>query len=91
MGHWRGRQEKAQAFRLGAHHGLFCLGCCWSLMLLMFAVGAGNLGWMLALAAVMGVEKNVAWGKKISAPLGILLLGWGLILFMGTTPWSIGL
>jgi len=90
MGHWRGRREKAQAFRLGAHHGLFCLGCCWSLMLLMFAVGVGNLGWMLALAAVMGAEKNMPWGKKISVPLGVFLLGWGLILFMDTTPWSIG-
>jgi len=90
MGHWRGRREKAQAFRLGAHHGLFCLGCCWSLMLLMFAVGVGNLGWMLALAAVMGAEKNMPWGKNISVPLGVFLLGWGLILFMDTTPWSIG-
>jgi len=87
MEHWRGRHDKAQAFRLGAHHGLFCLGCCWSLMLLMFAVGVGNLGWMLALATVMGVEKNMPWGKKISAPLGVFLLGWGLaLLFMSTVP-----
>jgi predicted metal-binding membrane protein len=86
MGHWRGRQEKAQAFRLGAHHGLFCLGCCWSLMLLMFAVGTASLGWMLALATVMGVEKNVPWGKKISVPLGIFLLVWSVGLFMGIMP-----
>jgi predicted metal-binding membrane protein len=87
IGHWRGRHDKAQAFRLGVHHGLFCLGCCWSLMLLMFAVGVGNLGWMLALAAVMGVEKNMSWGKKFSAPLGVFLLGWGLaLLFMSTVP-----
>jgi predicted metal-binding membrane protein len=91
MGYWRGRQEKAQALRLGVHHGLFCLGCCWSLMLLMFAVGAGNLGWMLALAAVMGVEKNVPWGKKISVPLGIFLLAWGVALFMDIAPSAAGL
>jgi len=90
MGHWRGHRERAQAFRLGAHHGLFCVGCCWSLMLVMFAVGVGNLGWMLALAVVMGVEKNMPWGKKMSAPLGVILLGWGLILFMDTTLWSAG-
>jgi predicted metal-binding membrane protein len=89
MEHWRGRHDKAQAFRLGAHHGLFCLGCCWSLMLLMFAVGVGNLGWMLALAVVMGIEKNMPWGKKISVPLGVFLLGWGLALFMGTMPWAL--
>jgi predicted metal-binding membrane protein len=78
--HWRGSQEASQAFRLGVHHGLFCIGCCWSLMLLMFVVGVGNLGWMLALATVMAVEKNMPWGRKISAPLGIALVGWSLIL-----------
>lgn len=78
--HWRGRREALQAFRLGVHHGLFCVGCCWSLMLLMFVVGVGNLAWMLALGAVMAVEKNVSWGGRISAPLGIALIGWSLIL-----------
>ncbi len=72
--HWRGRRQAWQAFALGAHHGLFCVGCCWALMLLMFVVGAGNLGWMLLLAALMAVEKNLAWGRRISAPLGWALL-----------------
>jgi predicted metal-binding membrane protein len=45
---------------LGAHDGLFCVGCCWALMLLMFALGMGNLGWMLLLGAVMAIERNVA-------------------------------
>lgn len=84
MEHWRGRHDQAQAFRLGVRHGLFCLGCCWSLMLLMFAVGLGNVGWMLALATVMAIEKNMPWGRRLSAPLGVLLLGWGLILFVST-------
>jgi predicted metal-binding membrane protein len=83
--HWRGSHEALQAFRLGAHHGLFCVGCCWSLMLLMFVVGVGNVGWMLALGAVMAVEKNMPWGKKISAPLGIALVGWGLVLVTAAT------
>ncbi len=65
---------------LGMHHGLFCLGCCWSLMLLMFAVGIGSLGWMLVLGAVMAVEKNMPWGRMISMPLGTALLWWGLAL-----------
>ena len=78
--HWRGSRERSQSFLLGAHHGLFCVGCCWSLMLLMFAVGLGSLGWMLVLGVVMAVEKNVSWGRKISAPLGVVLLGWGLAL-----------
>ena len=78
--HWRGRRQAWQAFALGAHHGLFCVGCCWALMLLMFIVGAGNLGWMLVLAVLMAVEKNFAWGRRISAPLGIALLGWAAVL-----------
>jgi predicted metal-binding membrane protein len=78
--HWQGSHEKMQAFKLGVHHGIFCIGCCWALMLLMFAVGVWNVGWMLALGAVMAVEKNVPWGRRFSAPLGLALLGWGLIL-----------
>ena len=72
--HWRGRRERLQALALGVHHGLFCLGCCWSLMLLMFAVGVANLGWMLGLAAVMAAEKNAPWGRRLTTPLGVVLL-----------------
>ena len=57
---------------------LFCVGCCWSLMLLMFAVGVGNVAWMLVLGAVMAVEKNMPWGRRLSAPLGIVLIGSGV-------------
>jgi predicted metal-binding membrane protein len=85
--HWQGRQEQMQSFQLGIHHGLFCLGCCWSLMLLMFAVGAGNIGWMLALGAVMAVEKNMPWGRRISKPLGVALLGISAtVIFTGVHP-----
>ena len=72
--HWRGRNERFQSFSLGVHHGLFCIGCCGSLMLLMFAVGAGNIGWMLVLGMVMAIEKNMPWGRQLSNPLGVLLI-----------------
>jgi predicted metal-binding membrane protein len=72
--HWRGGGPRRQAFALGAHHGLYCVGCCWALMLLMFALGAGSLGWMLALAAAMAIEKNAPWGQRLGAPLGFTLL-----------------
>jgi predicted metal-binding membrane protein len=49
-------------------------------MLLMFAVGTGNIGWMLVLGALMAVEKNLPWGRRMSKPLGILLLTWGIML-----------
>jgi predicted metal-binding membrane protein len=81
MEYWRGRHDRRNALLLGINHGIFCVGCCWALMLLMFAVGVGNVGWMLVLGAVMAVEKNMPWGRKLSAPLGVALLGWaGLIL-----------
>jgi predicted metal-binding membrane protein len=85
MQNWRGGRERWDAFRLGVHHGIFCLGCCWALMLLMFAVGVGNLGWMLVLAAVMATEKNMPWGRRLSAPLGIVLIGSGLVLALAGT------
>lgn len=83
--HWRGGRETRQSFALGAHHGLFCVGCCWALMLLMFAVGTGNIAWMLGLGAVMSVEKNFSWGYLLSAPLGIALLSWALAIAVNHT------
>ncbi len=80
MEHWRGSRERTHAFLLGVQHGAFCVGCCWALMFLMFAVGTGNVGWMLMLGAVMAIEKNVRWGRRLSAPLGIGLLAWGALI-----------
>jgi predicted metal-binding membrane protein len=80
---WRGRAVGRQAVRLGLAHGLYCLGCCWSLMLLMFAVGAGSLGWMLLLGAVMAAEKNLPWGRKFSPALGLALLALGTLMLLG--------
>jgi predicted metal-binding membrane protein len=51
-------------------------------MLLMFGVGVGNVGWMLALGAIMAVEKNLPWGRKLSAPLGLALLVCGVLIFL---------
>ena len=80
--YWRGRHERRNAFLLGVNHGLFCVGCCWALMLLMFAVGVGNVAWMLLLGALMAAEKNLPWGRKLSAPLGVALIGWGGMIFL---------
>lgn len=79
---WGGRRPRWDAFRLGAAHGLFCVGCCWALMLLMFAVGAGSLAWMFLLAVVMGVEKNISWGRRAARPVGAVLIAWGVVLLL---------
>jgi predicted metal-binding membrane protein len=78
--HWRGRAARREALLLGIHHGIFCVGCCWAIMLLMFVVGTGSVGWMLLLGAVMAIEKNTPWGRRLSAPVGIALLGWSAVL-----------
>ena len=76
MQYWRGRAERTGALRLGLHHGIYCVGCCWALMLLMFIVGTGNVGWMLLLGAAMAIEKNLPWGRRLSPVLGVGLLAW---------------
>jgi predicted metal-binding membrane protein len=80
---WTGRRASLDAFRLGLRHGLFCVGCCWALMLLMFALGGANLSWMLALGAVMAIERATPWGRWLTAPLGVLLIGWALMQWAG--------
>jgi predicted metal-binding membrane protein len=82
MERWRGRHELRNAFLLGTSHGVFCVGCCWALMLLMFGVGVGNVGWMLALGVLMAIEKNMSWGRKVSRPLGLALIGWGTLILV---------
>jgi predicted metal-binding membrane protein len=72
--HWRGADEKRQALLLGGRHGVFCVGCCWALMLIMFVLGTANIGWMLVLGAVMAAEKNLPGGRRLAAPLGAVLL-----------------
>ena len=71
---WQGGAEHVQALRIGLDHGVFCVGCCWSLMLLMFLVSAGSLGWMALLGVVMAIEKNFSWGRHVSKPIGAMLL-----------------
>ncbi len=77
---WHGRAPAREAFRIGIDHGLFCIGCCWALMLLMFVVGTGSLGLMLVLALVMAAEKNLPWGRRLRLPLGGALLAGSAVL-----------
>jgi predicted metal-binding membrane protein len=72
---WHGRNPAREAFAIGLDHGIFCVGCCWALMLCMFVVGTGSLGWMLALGALMAAEKNLPGGARLRLPIGLGLLG----------------
>ena len=68
------------ALNLGVRHGLWCVGCCWALMLLMFATGVGSLAWMVGLTAVMVAEKTTRWGARLVVPVGVVLIASGLVL-----------
>ncbi len=78
--HWRGGKAQRQALAIGIHHGIYCVGCCWALMLLMFIVGTGSVGWMLLLGAVMAAEKNLPGGRLLGKPLGGALIGGAVII-----------
>lgn len=67
------RRGARNGLRIGFGHASFCLGCCWALMLVMFAVGVAHLAWMGALAVIMLVEKGVTHGDRIVAPVGLAL------------------
>lgn len=71
---WRGTAERRESFAMGIAHGAFCVGCCWSLMLVMFGVGLGSLGLMLMLGVLTGIEKNLPSGRRLTHPLGIALV-----------------
>jgi predicted metal-binding membrane protein len=71
-----------KAFQIGAGHGLFCLGCCWALMLVSFALGAASLIWMAVLAAVMVFEKTGRAGERGVVPVGIAFLALGALMIV---------
>lgn len=74
--HWR--TGVAGGFYLGWLHGLYCLGCCWALMLLLFAGGVMNLWWIGGLTVFVLLEKVAPFGAKGGRYSGLPLLAFGL-------------
>lgn len=70
--HWRDGVRGAAG--MGLRHGVSCLGCCWALMLLAFVGGVASIWFMVLATAVMAVEKLPAVSRRLTAPLGIVLL-----------------
>jgi predicted metal-binding membrane protein len=75
------------ALRMGALHGLYCTGCCWGLMLVLFAVGVMSLPWMIVVALVIFAEKILPFGDRIAGPLAVALVALGL--WIGLDPGSV--
>jgi predicted metal-binding membrane protein len=75
MRHWRG--GVGGAFRMGMHHGAYCVGCCWALMLLLFVGGVMNLTVIAALTAFVAFEKLSPFGMHTARISGLLLISLG--------------
>ena len=76
------RREPTGALALGFRHGLYCIGCCWALMLLLFVGGIMNLFWIAALAILVLLEKVIPAGRiiaRLAGGLFVLAGGWMLI------------
>jgi predicted metal-binding membrane protein len=76
LGHWR--EGTMGAFRMGVEHGVYCVGCCWFLMGLLFFGGVMNLYWIVGLACFVLLEKMAPVGHWISYATGFGLTGGGI-------------
>jgi predicted metal-binding membrane protein len=65
---------------MGLDHGLYCLGCCWALMLVMFAAGVADLAWMAALGGLMTYEKLGRHGPRVAAVAGAAAIGLAVLM-----------
>ena len=76
----RWRHGRVGAFRMGAEHGAYCLGCCWFLMGLLFVLGVMNIAWIAGLAALVMAEKVFPRGAWLARTGGAGMIGYGAYL-----------
>lgn len=76
MHHWR--KGDGGAFRMGLAHGLYCVGCCWVLMGLLFYGGVMELTWIVGLALYVAAEKLIPARLRFERAAGIILVAWGI-------------
>ncbi len=82
MTEWR--EGMCGAFLMGLRHGLYCVGCCWFLMMLLFVAGVMNLLWVAVISAFVLVEKIAPAGQWVSRSAGVLLIASGLRLLLAS-------
>ena len=76
------RPAPGGSLRVGLRHGLYCLGCCWALMLMLFVTGVMNLLWIAILSALVLAEKLLPQGRLLSRFAGGAILAWGAFLLL---------
>ncbi len=80
MGHWR--EGRAGAMRMGLEHGLYCVGCCWILMALLFVAGVMNLLWVAGISLFVLAEKVLPRGELVGRLGGAVLLVAGVVVLI---------
>ena len=75
--HWR--PGMGGAWRMGLDHGVYCVGCCWVLFVLLVAVGLASLPWMGLITLIVCAEKLLPGGRAITASIAVFLVGSGLL------------
>lgn len=83
MHHWR--SGRAGAVRMGLRHSVYCVGCCWLYMLVLFIAGSMSLVWMGGLALMILVEKVGTRQMLVSRAIGVLLVALGAVVAIRTT------
>jgi len=81
MAHWR--DGIGGALRMGLDHGWYCLGCCWALMCVLFAVGTMNLAWVAGLSVLVLVEKIGPAGTLVARAVGVVMIVAGVLFAAG--------
>jgi predicted metal-binding membrane protein len=81
MSHWR--DGTGGALRMGIVHGVYCLGCCWALMCVLFVVGVMNLVWVAAIAIFVLVEKIGPSGVWVARAAGVAMIAAGALVWSG--------
>ncbi|MCB1848057.1 MAG: DUF2182 domain-containing protein, partial [Halieaceae bacterium] len=86
--HWH--NGRIGALRMGLVHGLYCIGCCWTLMLLLFAGGVMNLVWIAGLALLVLLEKVVPQPALVVRSTGVMLVAAGAAMLLHAAMYGSG-
>jgi predicted metal-binding membrane protein len=85
LGHWR--PGRVGAIRMGIEHGGYCVGCCWGLMVVLFALGVMSLTWMAVVAALILAQKVLPHGEQLTKVFALAFIGAGI--WVASAPGSV--
>jgi len=87
VAHWRGRRPvEVEVATVAGAYAASCVGCCWALMAVSFAVGAAAMPVMVVLTVVMAAERLARWGRRLVRPFGVATAALGVVVALGLVP-----